>query len=214
MAGESLITIQQGDPVVVESEVTFLGIGSAGDRDACRRMTFPDSASALLPDLVYSTFGLCSNPDRTFNLDNDVLSHPITDAVLTLGGTRVVRFETELSDQIVVEVWTGSDRKASAVTALFRQFYDYLINSSILASDEFITWEPRYRNAFTYQIELLSLTVGGGQGERRFDVQDFRDVGGLSAGGTIENALDGANVLPTGYIDREMELRFRIVGKV
>jgi len=214
MAGETLITIQQGDPVAIEATVQFLGIGSAGDPDACRRMTFPDAASPLIPDLIYSSFGLCANPTRTFGIDNDVLLAPNAEAIRTLGSTRVVRFETTIADAIITEVWETASAGASAVTALFRQFYDYWINQSLLSSTQWITWEPRDRNALTYQIEILDLSVGGSLGERQFDVQDFRDSGGLSGGGSIENALDGANTLPTGYLDRDMTLRFRVVGTV
>lgn len=212
--GETLILIQQGDPVVVEESVTFIGIGSAGDRDACRRLVFPAVTTPELPPLVYSMFGLCGNPTRTLNLDNDVLRHPYVSRTLTLGGTRVTRFEQGEGDVIVTEIWEGGQARASLTTALFRQFYDYLANSSLLGPTDFITWEPRDRNANVYQVELLSLTVGSGDADSHFDVQDFRDPGGLDDGGSIANALDDANVLPTGYVDREMELRMRIVGKV
>lgn len=212
--GSSLILIQQGDPLIVEQAVTFIGIGSAGDRGACRRLVFPQITTPAIPPLVYSAFGLCANPDRTYNLDNDVLQHPITSVDLTLGSTRVTRFETGIDDVIVTEVWEGSQNRMAATTALFRQFYDYLMNAALLGPDDFITWEPRDRNSNVYQVELLSLTVGSGTGERRFDVQDFLEPGGIFQGGTIENAMDAANTLQTGFVDREMELRMRVVAKV
>ena len=102
------------------------------------------------------------------------------------------------------------------VTALFRQFYDYLQNSAILdgAAGELITWEPRDRNANAYLVELLELRVGTGQAAKLWDIQDRRDPGGQAAGADFDNALDAANTLPTGYIDRPVELVFRVVGKV
>lgn len=212
--GESLILIQQGDPVIVEQAVTFIGIGSSGDRSACRRLVFPSVTTPAIPPLVYSHFGICANPDRTFNLDNDVLTHPIVSVDRTLSSTRVTRFETTETDVIVTELWEGGPSRAATTTALFRQFYDYLRNSALLGPTDFITWEPRDRNAFIYQVELLSLTVGSGSEDQRFDLQDFLDPGGLFQGGDSENALDAANVLQTGWIDREMELRMRIVAKV
>ena len=46
-----------------------------------------------------------------------------------------------------------------------------------------------------------------------FDVVDLRDPGGLTDSGSIENAVDGLNTLPTGLIDREVRLRMRIISE-
>lgn len=214
--GEVLIAIQDAIAVVAEDEVTFLGIGSEGDAGACRRLVFPASVTPLLPPIVYSIVGICKNPDRTLNLDNAVLPHPITEAVRTLGSTRVVRFEEQDEDVIVTEIWEGSQRLLSMTTALFRQFYEYLINAKLIPSigPDFIRWEPRDRTDRIYNVELLSLSVGGGSDEKRFDVVDLKDAGGLAGGGTIENALDGLNPVLTGVVDREVELRMRIISEV
>lgn len=210
--GEVLIAIQGAVPAVAEDEVVFLGIGSEGDQGACRRLVFPASVTPLLPPIVYSVGGVCKNPDRTFNLDNAVLPHPITEAVLTLGSTRVIRFEEQEEDVICTEVWLGSDRELSMSTALFRQFYEYLINAKLIPSigPDFIHWEPRDRTDRVYNVELLSLSVGGGSGESRFDVVDLRDDGGAE----IQNALQPLSPVPTGVVDREVELRMRILSEV
>ena len=216
--GETLIIIQQGEPVVAEDAVTFLGIGSTGDPDACRIMTFPSTVTPLLAPIPYVVAGICQNPDRTFNLDNDVLPHPRTAAVVTLGTTKVLRTEEDTDDVIVTEVWQGGDALAAMPTALFRQFYEYLINAPQfqVGGTDFITWEPRDRNSFVYNIELLSLSVGGGTGETRFDVKDFREPGGIAGGASIANALDSLAPAPTttGLVDREVRLRFRIVERL
>lgn len=214
--GETLIVIQAGAPVVAEDEVQFLGIGSAGDPDACRRLVFPPAVTTLLAPILYAIAGVCKNPDRTFNLDNQVLPFPITQAVRTIGSTRVVRFEEAEEDVIVTETWDGSDANFAMTTALFRQFYEYHLNARLIpgAGSDFVTWEPRDRTDRVYNVELLSLSVGGGEGESRFDVIDFRSEGGLSGGGTIENALDGLNLTPTGMVDREVVQRMRIVSEV
>lgn len=216
--GETIIIIQQGAPIVTEDTITFLGIGSEGDPDACRVMTFPAAVSTALAPIVYAVVGICQNPDRTFNLDNDVLPHPRTATVVTLGTTKVLRTEESEDDVIVTEVWLGGDNLASMPTALFRQFYEYLINAPQFdpVSQSFITWEPRDRNTHVYNIEPLSLSVGGGAGETRFDVKDLREPGGIAGGGSIANALDSLAPAPTvtGLVDREVRLRFRIVGKV
>ena len=195
--GETLIVIQGAAAVVAEDEVVFLGIGSAGDPDACRRLVFPASVTPLLPPIVYSIANVCRNPDRTFNLDNAVLPHPITEAVRTLGSTRVIRFEEQEEDVIVTEQWVGSQRQLAMTTALWRQFYEYLINAKLIPSigPDFIQWEPRDRTDRIYNVELLSLSVGGGEGERRFDVVDLKDDGG----GEIQNALDSLSQPPRRY---------------
>jgi hypothetical protein len=217
---ETLIIYQLGVPAVAEEEVTFLGIGSAGDPDACRLMTHPNNfvAAALAP-ITYTVGPYCFNPTRVLNLDNAVLNHPITSAPLTIGGRKVVRFETSQSDVIITEIWEGSNEKASMPTALFRQFKEYLDNPPPLdvSAPEFIIWEPRDRNQLSYEIELLDLSVGGGAAggnDTRFDVVDLRGPGGIFRGGTIENATDGLNTIATGLIDRTVTLRFRIVGIV
>lgn len=214
--GETLIAIQQGDPVVAEEAVTFIGIGSAGDRGACRRLVYPAALSPLLVPIVYSVAGLCKNPDRTFNLDNVVLPHPTTRVIKTLGSTRVISFADGDEDVVVTEVWTGSDVRAAMTTALFRMFYEYLINAPPYepTQTEYIQWEPRDRTDVVYNVELLSLSVGGGEGEARFDVIDFLEDGGINNGGDFENAMDGLNALPTGIIDREVRLRMRIISEV
>lgn len=210
--GEVLIIIQAGVPVVAEDEVTFFPIGSAGDPGACRRLVFPATVSPLLVPIIYAIAGSCKNPDRTFNLDNAVLPHPITTAQRTLGSTRVIRFEEQIEDVIVTEVWAGSQTLMSMITALFRQFYEYLINADLIPSEgpDFIHWEPRDRTDKIYNVELLSLSVGGGEGERRFDVVDFREPGGDE----IETALAGLSPVPSGGVDREVTLRMRIISEV
>lgn len=214
--GVTLIAIQQGDPVIAEEAVTFIGIGSAGDRGACRRLVYPAAVTPLLVPIVYSVAGLCRNPDRTFNLDNVVLPHPTARVVKTLGSTRVIVFDEADEDVIVTEVWLGSDTQAAMTTALFRMFYEYLINAPPYdpAQTDFITWEPRDRTDKVYNVELVSLSVGGGEGATRFDVVDFMEDGGINNGGDYENAMDSLNLLPTGIIDREVQLRMRIISEV
>ena len=217
--GETLITIQQGEPVVVEPAITFIGTGSEGDPKACRRLVFPSTVSPLLAPIVYeiTTLGLCMNPDRTLNFDKEPMFHPITRSVLTLGSRRDVRFETQAEDVIVVEIWDGDDNRSPMPTSLFRLFYEYLINSPDFTTGQtdFIQWEPRDRTDRVYNVNMLSLTVGGGEeGEQPFDVKDLRTPGGVNDGGTIQNALDALSTQPTGLIDREIRLRMRIISEV
>lgn len=218
--GKSTFIIQQGDPDVEETAVTFLGIGSAGDFGIPRIMTHPNNFAddVALSPIVYALGDFTFNPHRTLNLDNDVLYHPITDAPLTLGSRRVVRFETAISDVLITELWEGSKESAAMPTALFRMFYEYVINPPPYDDpEEYITWQPRDRNDYTYLIELVALTVGGAPGsnnDAQFDVADIRDRGGLQQGGTSASAMDRLSPSLTGLIDQNVYLQFRIVGKV
>lgn len=214
--GTTLLVIQQGAAAVDEEELVFLGIGSAGDPDACRILRFPANVSPLLAPITYTvgSLGLCCNPSRTLNLDNVVLPHPLTEAVRTLGTTRVIRFEEQDEDVIVTEIWEGSENEAAMTTAFFRSFYEYLINADLIPASGtlgFIQWEPRDRSDRVYNVELLSLEVGGGGDQMRFDVVDLRDQGGDN----IANALDSLTPpgTPTGVVDREVRLRMRIISE-
>lgn len=205
----NIATIQQGTPASATATVTFLGIGSAGDPDACRILTHPD---ALLAPITYAVGGVCFNPKRTLNLDNDVLMEPSTEPVRTLGTSRVVRFEEQIGDVIVTEIWPAAGG-LSMPTFLFRLFYEYLINpvDYTIGQTSFITWEPRDRNSFVYNVELLSLTVGGSPtGTDHYDVLDLRPRGG----DTVKTGVENLNATATGLIDREVRLRMRIIGKV
>jgi hypothetical protein len=220
--GETLIIIQQGDPVVVEDAITFIGTGSEGDPGACRRLVFPATISPLLAPVVYEITGtqVCLNPDRTLNFDKVPLFHPITTSVLTIGSRRDIRFEEQEEDVIVTEIWEAN--QIPMPTSFFRLLYEYLINSPPFTTGQtdFVVWEPRDKSTRTYNVNILSLSVGGagggegGSGEQRFDVQDFREPGGLSSGGNIQTAMDSLNVLPTGVVDREVRLRMRIISEV
>lgn len=198
-------------PATAEAGIRFLGTGSAGTRRALRRLVHP--TTGILP-LVY-----WGNPDRTTNLDNDVLQHPITAALLALEGTKVQRFERETEDVIVTEVWEAAQGRFSIPTFFFRLLEQYLSNEPEFnaVSPVYIQWEPRDRNAYTYNIEILSLRVGQGRGEGDFfDILDFRPSGGIydpERGGEVMGILDDLNTEETGLVDQEVRFEFRIVSR-
>lgn len=213
----TIITIQQGVPEDTTQLVQLLGIGSAGDRAACRRLVMPSSVSPLLIPIVYQVAGVCLNPDDTFNMDNEPLTHPATEAVKTIGSTRSVSFDENLEDVIVTEVWQGGGNRASMTTALWRQFKEYLDNQPQfgIGQADFVVWEPRDKTSKTYNVQILSLSVGNGEGERRFNVRDVRMPGsGIAGGGTIDDGLDSVSTADTGLVDQEVRLRMRVVSEV
>lgn len=206
---ESLIIIQQGIPEVLADDVTFLGVGSDGDPSACRRLVFPSSVTTLLAPITYTVAGLCWNPSTTLNLDNVVLPQPRTQVIKTLGTTRLVTFGEGEDDVIVTEIWEAGRGGASMPTSLFRLIYEYWVNQPDFqqTGQQYIQWEPRDRNERTYQVEIVSLSVGG---SGVLNVRDIRDSGGSVLG----NAEFGVAPSNTGWIDEDVTLELRIVAEV
>lgn len=209
--GFRVYEIFQGTSTTVSTETTLLGIGSAGDPAAKRRLIHPDTAN--LPPIVYNT-----NPDRTTNLDNEVLVAPLVSVDRTLDSTRVTRFETKLEDRIVRETWLADQAKAAMPTALFRKLYEYLVNPPAFdpLNPVFIQWEPRDKvvnsdgTPRAFNVELVGLTVGQGETGQEFDLVDVR-----SRGGDIFRAgFDGLEAEPTGVVDRTVTLTFLVVSEV
>lgn len=210
----SLITIQQGESVVAEEELFFLGTASAGDPRAPRRLVWPSAVSPLLAPLVYALGSIPLNPSRTLNLDTQVLPHPRTAVVETLGATRTVRFERTLADVVVTEIWEAK-AGASMTTAFFRLLYEYLVNArSIPAGGPFITWEPRDRSERIYAVALVSLSAGGSgdDDESRFDVADVR-ADPRTETVELDRVLDALSATPTGLVTTEVRLRMQILGE-
>lgn len=201
-SSSAIYEIFEGTPAITQDEITYLGLGSDGDPGGLHILTHPDSA---LAPIVYF-----KNPDRVVNMDNDFLASPFIGTHVTIGSTQVVRQERDVDDVIVTERWLGSDNRLSMPTAFLRSLIEYWINPPALSGGNptYITWQPRSRNALTYQVELLSLRAGGSDGE--FDAGDLRPGGGSE----IQGPQDGLYNIPTGFVDREVELRMKLVAKV
>jgi hypothetical protein len=207
----NLYTIFQGAASPEEEDVFFLGLAPAGDPLAVRRLVHPNASLAPI-----SYF---SNPHRTLGLDNDVLPHPITDTRKMLEGTAVIRFENAIDDVIVTEIWNGNPgRRLSIPGFFFRALYEYLRNEPPFdaVSQEYVQWEPQDRTTKSWNIRMLSMTVGGGDpsGEDAFDVLEFRpDGGGGNVIGPIDD-LDVAIAAGGGFLDSTVTLRHKIVSEV
>ncbi len=205
---ERTIFIGLGTATTVQPSLVLFGSGQAGVLGAQRILTHPDGVN-------FAPINYYKNPTRTFNLDNEVLPAPISEAVLTLGSRPVIRFERALKDVIITEVWEGAeDRRAAMPTFLFRQLYEYLRNPPVFDADAqtFITWEPRDKNARTYNVQFYQLRVGGGgkgNADDVFDIDDFR----LPPGEEIKTPLESFDVNPTGLITRDVVVKLRVVSE-
>ena len=212
-SSSKIYPISLGVPTEAAVGLTFLGTGSAGTRGALRRLVHPDPS---LPPITY-----WSNPDRTFNLDNDVLPSPRVSAMRGLEETTLVRFDDAISDVIITEIWTAAEgRRMSVPTFFFRLLYEYWTNEPDYEplAQTYIQWEPRDRNDHVYDVEIMRVTVGGGaENNQMFDVADVRQRGGKydpDHDAPYLNSTDSLNTLETGVLDRTMQMQFKIVAKV
>lgn len=212
-SSSKVYTILQGTPASAAAALTFLGTGSQGTRGALRRLVHPNSS---FPPITY-----WGNPDRTFGMDNDALFSPRVGAFRGLEDTTLVRFDDDIRDVIVTEIWTAVQGvRLSMPTFFWRLLYEYWINEPDYSptAQEYIQYEPRDRNGYTYNVELMRLTVGGGaQNNQLFDIADIRQPGGKydpDVSATIKNSTDSLNVLETGVLDRTVLFQFKIVSKV
>ena len=154
-------------------------------------------------------------------MDNDALLDAQVTAFRGLEDTTLVRFDGTLSDVIITEIWTAiAGARYSMPTFFFRQLYEYFINEPDYdpVAQEYIQYQPRDRNDFTYNIEIMRLSVGGGaQNNQLYDVADVRQKGGLydpNLMATIMNSTDNLNVLETGLLDRTVQFQFQLMSKV
>jgi hypothetical protein len=207
-SGSRIFEIFAGSPVVAAASSIILGSGPAGDLTASRRLVHPDSDT--FPELVYPR-----NPDRTTNLDNQVLPAPLASVALTLTGTRVTRFERSISDTLCTEIWEAGT-SLSMLAPFFRLLYEYLANPPAFdpVDQPYILWEPRDRTDRVYEVELVRMTVGQGGEPDVFDVKELRAGGGKWAGGDVLNPLDALDTVQVGVLDREVRLTMRVVAEV
>ncbi len=206
ITGSKVYEILPGVDDTEDEVITIISSPSAGTPGARRILTHPDGAN--FPPVSYDFM-----PTRTINLDNDVLYVPSTSVIETLGTTLPFRAERGVDDVIVTEIWTGGGKNAAMTSAFARRLYELFINTPALASPEvFITWEPKDRNTYVYNVVILDLRIGGQTA--KLDWNDLRDRGGIAWGGSIANALDDIDAVATGVVDKTVELDLKIVSKV
>lgn len=209
--GSRMYEIFQGTPTTIDEEVTILGLGPTGDATLRRRLVHPDSAN-FEPILYFQ------NPDRTFNLDNELLRAPITAILRALEGSAVTRFEQVDADVVITEVWIGSTQKFSMPAFLFRQLYEYLLNPPAWTpgSPIYIQYSPQDKNPNTYKVELIRLVVGsGGDPSQLYDVTEFFPAG---AGSAVADPLAGLDAAfaneGSGLLDKTVLFQMKIVAEV
>lgn len=196
------IEIFASSAVATVATVTLLGSGTAGILGAKRILTHPDSAN--FNPLVY-----WGNPEITLGIDNEVLHRVNANLVRTEETTRVVRHPAFDSDVLITEKWPGGGKRLSMPSYFARQLHDIAsVPPDITASDQqYITWQPRDKNAKTYNVVVVDFNIGGDDSGINFTERRG------SEGGEILGALEGLDVSPTGAIVNEVVLKFKIVSE-
>ena len=180
----------------------LLGTLQTGTPGAKRRLVHPDSDN--WPPISYQ-----QNPDWDANIDNELVPVPVGGkTVLTAESTKVIRWARTDEDVIVRERWTGGAKEASMETWFFRLLIEYWLNPPAInpSAQTYIQWEPRDRNAYVYNVEIVSIQTGSGKGELSFtDLVPYQgDIGG---------GMQDSDVPGSGILLEPVELVMKIVSQ-
>ena len=210
IVGSRTVQIGAGTTVTVQETATVLDLGPGGSALLRLRLVHPDP-EVQAPLLYFS------NPDRTINMDNEVLAAPITSVVRALTGSAVIRFDRTLADVVITEVWTASAEKYAIPAFFARQLYNYLLSPPVFnpVVPVFVQWTPQDKNAKTYNVELLALAIGSGSGGG-FDFTEFipPGTGATQQAGPLDVVDAAFEVDGSGLVDRPVAFSFKIVSEV
>ena len=197
--------IALGSPAAAAASAPLLDVGGAGDIDALQTLTHPLSAS--FPPIVIPV-----QPDSVSNFMDEVIPAPIAATRRTLGTTMLIRHEGKLDDTDCELRWRGSKESvASLPSYVLRLFLNYLLNPPELnpSAQTYIVWAPRDISIKTYSVLFYKIAVGSGSKGKALDMREIR-----GPDDPIDNAFTGWDVDPTGYIDENVTLTFKIVSEV
>lgn len=115
-----------------------------------RELHYPGS---VFPPLVY-----LKNPDHWTGFDTEPIKGPTLVTEKTLGGNKLARWAGYVSDNAVIETWTGDSKVLSMTTDFLRRLLEFYLNPPAAG---YIVWYPKDRTATGYNIEIESITVNG-----------------------------------------------------
>lgn len=197
--------ISLGSPAAAAASAPLLDVGGAGDIDAMQTLTHPLSAS--FPPIVFPV-----QPESISNFLDEVIPAPIAATRRTLGTTMLIRHEGQLDDTDCELRWRGSKESvASLPSYVLRLFINYLLNPPALnpSAQTYIVWAPRDISIKSYKVLFYKIAVGSGSKGKAMDMREIR-----GPDDPIDNAFTGWDVDPTGYIDENVTLTFKIVSEV
>jgi len=150
LSSQTTFSIADPPTTVVETAELIL-LPENNGTEAVRELRYPGNVLAPLqyPD----------NPDVTENfIDRPLTARPLAKAQMTIEDTHFARWPGYLKDQPVREIWKGSDKVARMSAYFLRRFIEYFFNTPPSGR---ITWSPKDISDKTWEIEIISLTVGG-----------------------------------------------------
>lgn len=148
------------------------------------------SGKGRLVHPTLGTYDYARAPDQWTNMDGDAIIAPTWASTRTLGGASNTLWQGKLRDVEVIERWNADGGLSMTVDQL-RMLVSHWSNPPDPAVAR-VKWYPTYVNANGYEVALVSLTVGGGDG--------------ISLNHVIFNEA--------GYVNFDVELRLRILGKL
>ena len=150
LSSQTTFSIEDPHTTVVETADLLL-LPENNGTGALRELRYPGD---LFPVIQYPC-----DPDITENfLDCPLTARPLAKGQMTIGDTQLARWPGYTKDQPVREVWKGSDKVARMTAYFLRRFLEYYFNPPSAGR---ITWTPKDMKDQAYEIEIISLTVGG-----------------------------------------------------
>ncbi len=144
ISGNVIFSVTTVAPVQVSGTTIFTSypIGTLGTAFAKRILTYPNN--------FYVPITYDYNPGEDENIDNDVIYQLDYAQEKTYSGNATFGFAKVKKDIIVTETWQNMD------LAFFRKLYNYYINPPTVQG-QYITWQPRDKNALTYNVKIVGL---------------------------------------------------------
>lgn len=176
---------------LLTTEETFgvADLGATVAESVVVRVTGPVTPPNGTGRLIHPTFGTYDYeiaPDEWGNVDADILAPPIWSHSRTLTGAASTQWAGSIRDLEVYERWTG---KVAVRAPQLRMYIDMWQNPPTAPS--YLRWSPNYINAYSYNVQLISVACGG--------------QSGINVDFTI---LQGS-----GFVKGPLELTYRIVSK-
>lgn len=127
-------------------------------------------------------------PKKTYNFDVYPIVSPNIYTQRTASNTGISRFEGNLEDPTIAEVWEADQLSTRAGFYYgLKRFFDNPLNA-----DEYLIWYPKDRSGKAFAIEMISLFVGN---------VDRMDI----------NPIHDRAILDFGWLKEVVEMQFKIL---
>lgn len=176
LTASSSFTIGAGSPTVEEITLNVLPVAAGG---------------AGLGRLVHPTLGTLDysmSPSQWSGIDTDVLVPPVWASTKTLSGAANTLWRGSIRDAVCVERW-GTDAGMAMPAEQLRILMAFWQNPPDPANG-YVEWWPSYTSAYGFQVVLVSIAAGNGQG------------------------INLDTIMNQGWVVGQVELTLRVVGRL